>query len=96
MLISRAVKFPEFEDLTGNDVKINIFGHYVIEGDQLTSGIYYIAIYGYEITDYTISVAIQRFRNNTNNTNNNDSNTEVTEIKLHKGLSQSFTMGLNK
>jgi hypothetical protein len=35
---------------------------------ELTAGVYYIGVYGYEQIDYTISVAIQRIDNNTNDT----------------------------
>lgn len=71
---------------------MSLFGSYVLEGDQIKDGTYYIAIYGYEMTDYTISVAIQRSGASPNTSNE----TSLTEIQLQKGLSQSFTMGLGK
>ena len=80
MLIARKNKFPEFETLSDDDVEMNIFGHYVVEGNKLTKGIYYFAIYGYEVSDYTISVAIQRSKGVQNHTD--EGKAEVTEIRL--------------
>lgn len=69
-----------------------LMGNYVFQGDDIKNGSYYIGVYGYEITDFIISVAIQRVSSTPNASNE----TTVTEIQLQKGLSQTFTMSMHK
>jgi hypothetical protein len=66
-------------------------GRLNINQEDITAGDYYVGVFGYELSDYLISVAIERFTNNTNSTD-----VDVTEIQLQKGTSVSYTMGKGK
>lgn len=53
---------------------------------------YYVGVYGYEMSDYVIGVAMERKGTDGNQTDGNRTDTEVTEIRITKGLTQSYTM----
>lgn len=68
LLLSRKIKYPSFDTYDQDpDIRFSVLGKIVIEGSNLTTGVYYASIYGYEISEYTISVAIQRKKNGKDN-----------------------------
>lgn len=62
LLVSQTILYPTLRDLTNqkNDVIFSIFNNIVIREPLIKGGYYYIGVYGYELTDYTIGVAIER------------------------------------
>ena len=48
---------------------MSVGGRIVIEGEKLKKGVYYVSVYGYEMTDYVIGIAYQRTKKTPNITN---------------------------
>lgn len=64
----------------------------------LKKGTYYLSVFGYEVSDYTISVAISRKRSTNDTSGKPQENTSVTVLSLQKGFTETFTIpeGLSK
>lgn len=61
VMVSTTVKYPSLDDLSlNNDIVFGIMNSVIIEAGDLRVGTYYIGVYGYAITDFSIGVAIRR------------------------------------
>jgi hypothetical protein len=49
--------------LKDNDMMLSFFNSVQVGEDNLKAGMYYIGVYGYAMTDFTIGVAISRVKN---------------------------------
>ena len=61
MFVSSQEKFPNIDSPSA---RISISGSVILSKDdakdELDKGVFYISVMGYDISDYTISVAVQR------------------------------------
>jgi hypothetical protein len=59
ILVSTTIKYPTMEDMFNNgDVEFGALTSVIMKGKKLKVGTYYIGVYGFAITDYTIGVAL--------------------------------------
>lgn len=84
-------QYMEFSDVFSNDDIIYSFFNSLTFSKKKLAKTFYIAIYGYEATDLTISVIVKRASQTQNDTSTNKT-TEVTKINLIEGLTQIYTL----
>jgi hypothetical protein len=75
-LVSKKIKYPSFDEmLSDNDILFSYYNKVAVTGQDLSVGMYYVGIYGYSVTDFTVGVAISR--NKSANETKNESETVV-------------------